>query len=426
MLRIRFVLLLFIISSVIFSCEEVDQPESEAIMLTEIELNSVYFNGQSVEVSGEIVNLIGGTAKLFVSQTPFGADDSQAIKEYQLNANDIFSINVNDLTVGVRYYIKAILEWEQQVMESNVIEYRHTELVSWKKMTNVPASDGFHDFTGLSNYPYVYFYQPLNKLQSRFLTYSFFDQSWKSENNTIFGYRVFSRPRHSPFLFYDLNDFHRGGGYVLEEDYGNRSYYFNDLIGVEVRENFPGEPGPRLTIPLSTGGILVLEKENPVNFWQFKIPLWTKKASFPGPLTFDYKASSFEDNLFLITENFEDALPQELFHYSLQNDQWTKMEDFPGEKRMKGVAFALMDRFFYGTGMSLATDEPLRDIWEYKWNEKRWEKIYEYPGKGNASLSVIRMDERIFMGLGFKTKINTNGAVGYNKAFDFWEFLPNE
>jgi len=155
---------------------------------------------------------------------------------------------------------------------------------------------------------------------------------------------------------------------------------------------------------------------------------WDSLTVFPGndtnnPVSFVYDDEiyvlhGFESHL-IASEGFTRALRK----YSVKNNKWTSLKDFPGFMRTSAVAVSDGNRVYAGTGYATWNEQ---DWWEYFPSTDSWEKKEKMPDKGRCNALAFTIKKRYFVATGrYFAGIYTGGhlkkeIMEYNPDTDQW------
>nr|WP_321406257.1 IPT/TIG domain-containing protein [uncultured Carboxylicivirga sp.] len=132
---------------------------------------------------------------------------------------------------------------------------------------------------------------------------------------------------------------------------------------------------------------------------------WKRLIDFPGGNRFNGVGFVIEDNVFFGTGS--SPSPYHIYYkdwwkYNIQNNTWTKLQDFNGEERSGAVAFKINNSGYIGTGSGSGTIEYFTDVWRYDEMTDDWSKVADYP-------------EQMFYGIAIST--SSNALVGLGRRF---------
>ncbi len=99
------------------------------------------------------------------------------------------------------------------------------------------------------------------------------------------------------------------------------------------------------------------------------------------------------------------------------NDSWTKVNDFPGEKRYSAIYFNINNKYYVGFGSSI---EPLKDLWEFNPQNNTWTQKNDGPTPISGGISFV-INNNAYVGLGEYD----NDFWKYDPVSDSWEYVTN-
>ena len=223
-------------------------------------------------------------------------------------------------------------------------------------------------------------------------------------------------------------EFFSGLGYYYRPQQAQPFQYLSDLFGQPKRGQLPLYPGAKQPTRFFVLGesVFVLEAGGQNNLWEYDDdqPSTGFQPRPRLPLTGQTDLQTFaigkQAGYVLVEGN-----TVRLFQYDPAADRWLRRADFPGAGRVRGVAFSLEGRGYYGAGQNIDKPGGLRDIWQYNPITDTWRRATEYPGGGQTDLVGHVLRDRAFIGLGYgiePTKIGTNA---YEAQYDLWFYTPD-
>jgi hypothetical protein len=105
------------------------------------------------------------------------------------------------------------------------------------------------------------------------------------------------------------------------------------------------------------------------------------------------------------------------FKYSITGNTWTKLKDFPGDKRRYGaISFSCNGKGYFGLGGYGAQND---DIWEYNPVGDSWTKFTDFPDGKIEHAAVFVIDNYAYIGSGVLD------YEGERSRSDFWKLNLN-
>jgi N-acetylneuraminic acid mutarotase len=202
---------------------------------------------------------------------------------------------------------------------------------------------------------------------------------------------------------------------------------------------FPGIRRINMIAEVVNGKVYVGLGYNPASWWGIKenflkdiwrydpaLNTWDSvRTIFPGTET-NNAVSFVYDNEIFILHGFESHIinsqgfSRKVRKYSVKDNTWTVMNDFPGYMRTSAVAVTNGKQIFAGTGYATWNEY---DWWEYLPQTDSWEKRKRMPDKGRINASAFTVNNRIFVtgGRYFAGKY----TAGHVKK-EIMEYVPDE
>ncbi|MDO1447256.1 hypothetical protein Q0590_13380 [Rhodocytophaga aerolata] len=343
-----------------------------------------------------------------------------------------FSLPLEDLIIGLTYYVRAYVRNNSQTAYSKTISFVHQGPFVWRLLPSVSWSDRQHTAYSTAVNGGVFVIRPLNQIDTEVWLYIPRSDTWFKRDNL-------NTPssRYDPLLI-TLNKFGGeatfiAGGYQINENVPERNVYLRDCFGFDLYGNGKGWDyfdfpfgNSLLTHFVIDNRAYALSMNTRRDFAEFlNGVIWNVKKPFPGNFLGRYVSFSVGTKGYVLVESTGTTAPtKDFYEYDPDTDTWTKKADFPGRDRMNGVAFAVDGKGYYGAGQAKDAIEGLRDLWQYDPKEDTWKKFADFPGVGNVRLIANTIEDKVYMGLGFGLEASTAGAEQYSRAYDYWEFSP--
>jgi hypothetical protein len=187
----------------------------------------------------------------------------------------------------------------------------------------------------------------------------------------------------------------------------------------------------------SNGNSIYFLKAKTKKFKEYNIAnnQWTDKTDFPGTAKDYVTASNTATKGYIMggANGFHPNTPayhvtlSENWEYDFAGNTWTQKSNTPGFGRLNGVAYAIGDKIYFGTGASIigivnpSTLQfswiPLinNDWWEYNTIQNTWTQKASFAGGGRQDMRGFVIGGKIYLGM---------GSSGYfvNVKSDFWEY----
>jgi hypothetical protein len=361
----------------------------------------------------------------------------QKISNGNIKENKIFSLLMEKLIVGKKYYVKGYYSLKGKIVYSeNEVELTHSFSNKWNRMLsptveadsyvfsyNIPAS-GFN--TTINCYKVnkftnsakpIYFFPNFDEWDVRF-----YNQNKKDVQNLTF------EPIIAPFnINENLPATLIGGGYTKKlngEKFFLKNFYIEGIDGYTWDPQYPGAD------VVATGfGIkdqaYILENSATGVLWNFNPGniKWSKINTVPVAKNGKFLTLDVGNRAFVLLEPSDWSNKLEAFYeYIPTSNTWKKQASFTGENRRRGVFFILKDKIYYGMGQSATTLRGLKDIWEYNPETNVWKKIGDYPGAGSINMVAVGIGNFVYLGFGNQVLSNSSKNEIFNDAIDFWKF----
>ena len=98
---------------------------------------------------------------------------------------------------------------------------------------------------------------------------------------------------------------------------------------------------------------------------------------------------------------------------------WTKLNDYGGLKRERGVAFTIGDKAYAGTGVDTA-EVVHNDFWEFDPMTDTWTQVADLPGSVRRNAIAFSINDIGYVGTGIDS--SEASAFGSTTLNDFWSY----
>lgn len=147
---------------------------------------------------------------------------------------------------------------------------------------------------------------------------------------------------------------------------------------------------------------------------------WISVANMPAgkhhPVTF--ALNGFGYAVTGSTNNSLQIRTDDFYRYDPIADEWTVLDDFPGDARSFAIGQAYNGKGYLGFGAS--TNEFLRDIWEFDPVSESWTLVTQCPCEGRRHPAFIIHEDKIYVGLGDGLNGNLRDWWIYDMIADSW------
>jgi hypothetical protein len=172
-----------------------------------------------------------------------------------------------------------------------------------------------------------------------------------------------------------------------------------------------------------------------LNAYDFQTATWTTKTNFPGLATSSYTATSTADKGWIISgdtrasSSGSSSPTSQNWQYDFIANSWTQKASTPGVSRYNAAAYAVGDKIYFGTGISISifinpiTFQIIRtnvinaDWWEYNTTLNTWTQKTNYGGGVRQDTRGFAINGKVYLGMG------TSGYFVDLKS-DFWSYDP--
>jgi N-acetylneuraminic acid mutarotase len=160
--------------------------------------------------------------------------------------------------------------------------------------------------------------------------------------------------------------------------------------------------------------------------WRYSIinNKWQQMNDFPGVPRGSAQTFTIGNKAYLLggyTSPYNDC--NDLWEYDQAMDAWTQKNKFPGNQRTSAIAFSIGGKGYYGTG-SGSSSGVLSDMWRYDPVADTWTQLNDFPGNPVGGAMVFKLYNKIYAGYG-TTNFNQPQSImyEYNPAVDTWYSL---
>ncbi|MFK7807446.1 MAG: T9SS type A sorting domain-containing protein [Saprospiraceae bacterium] len=153
---------------------------------------------------------------------------------------------------------------------------------------------------------------------------------------------------------------------------------------------------------------------------------WEQVSSLPSQ--FDNTHHSFGFSLngmgYLTTGSSPNGERNDFYQYDPIEDEWTALDDFPGEARSFAIGDIWDGKAYFGFGFGDSGDE-LRDFWVFDPEDMSWTELEACPCPGRLHPAMIAHNDKVFMGMGNNSGGNRNDWWEYDIETNTWSEKPN-
>lgn len=156
-------------------------------------------------------------------------------------------------------------------------------------------------------------------------------------------------------------------------------------------------------------GYVATANASEVDFWEYDPSgnSWTKKADLPVTARSGFSVSG---------RGYICGNDRTIWEYIPATNLWVKKNTFPGADRMFGVAVALNNKLYFGTGTADFTTN-FKDFWEYDPATDQWTQKADFPAVARRNCIAFAVKGKVYVGAGESGSSVNDWRDGYY-AFD--------
>jgi N-acetylneuraminic acid mutarotase len=150
-----------------------------------------------------------------------------------------------------------------------------------------------------------------------------------------------------------------------------------------------------------------------------KVYGWQKVSDHPRGSFYEIASFSIDNNIFFCDgiKSGDGTYAPELWKYSMTDNAWTRLADFPGPMLRNSVTcFAINGKGYFGLGDAPNTGNS-KDFWEYDPVSNHWTQLTDFPGVKRVTQCSFVLNGKGYIGTGF-------GLEGGVYLDDFYSFTP--
>lgn len=205
---------------------------------------------------------------------------------------------------------------------------------------------------------------------------------------------------------------------------------FNPLIDWEASQSFIGPNTPTILFKFKDKVIFSNQKNtDEFEMFSFDGNKWEKKNDIPFKMLYSSKSFSVNGMGYILPlySKINGVFSNAFWEYNPNTDKWTKLSDFKGKARDRGIVFNTDNKAYYGLGMG-ENFKYLNDIWEFNASTKNWIQKNDFPYYssffGNEGKTLGSVDNSIYLNI-YGTP--NYYSVEYNSSSDSWtkKNIPN-
>lgn len=148
--------------------------------------------------------------------------------------------------------------------------------------------------------------------------------------------------------------------------------------------------------------------------------VWSKKKDIPGSITNRFFAFN-SDTYGYIPET---SSHKEVLRYDPNVDTWEKLKGYPGDKILHNSCTALYGNDVYAFGGIIYSEEStaIANCWKYSIKDNQWSAIADFPGGPRYYMVAIVLGEKIYVGGGLGPIDGGNSE----EVCDWWSYDPEK
>lgn len=152
---------------------------------------------------------------------------------------------------------------------------------------------------------------------------------------------------------------------------------------------------------------------------------WEMVENHLGVSRDDGVAFAIKDNIYYGSGNHGGFLQSNIFHkYNILTATWSLSAVFPGVRRQYARASVIAGKGYLYGGIDL-NSIPLNDLWEYDPLTDSWTELAELPAAPRWQAASFVLNEELYYGTGRDWTIIYNDFWKYNPTNDAWEQLSS-
>jgi len=140
----------------------------------------------------------------------------------------------------------------------------------------------------------------------------------------------------------------------------------------------------------------------PNDIWQYNATsdAWSSNSNSSAPSGRYYASGFLIDDSYFFGLGVGYSYQTDFYRYSLINDTWTSIANFPGLTRYGAFSFSANGKGYVGAGNYYSYNY-MKDFWEYDPATDTWQSIGDFPGDGRYGGISFEVNGKIVVGLGY-------------------------
>ena len=152
---------------------------------------------------------------------------------------------------------------------------------------------------------------------------------------------------------------------------------------------------------------------------------WVQVASLPSVFNSTHHSFGFaiDDTGYLVSGGSAVGVRSDFYQYDAAMDEWTQLDDFPGDARAFAIGDTWDGKAYFGFGTN--GNSPLNDLWVFDPADMSWTELASCPCAARQHPAFIAQDGKVFVGMGNGIQGNMNDWWEYDIASDSWLEKPD-
>lgn len=148
---------------------------------------------------------------------------------------------------------------------------------------------------------------------------------------------------------------------------------------------------------------------------------WVEATSLPNAFSKTHHSFAFElEGMgYIVTGGSDTGNRDDFYQYNPTEDEWTQLDDFPGNARSFAIGDTWDGKAYFGFGSFGSTS--FNDLWVFDPADMSWTELESCPCLTRTHPAFIAQNGKIFMGLGGSDDGNLNDWWVYDMASNSWE-----
>jgi hypothetical protein len=159
--------------------------------------------------------------------------------------------------------------------------------------------------------------------------------------------------------------------------------------------------------------------------WKYSLTdnTWTRVADFPGPMTHRYSMVCFaigSKGYLGMGDDDYPATSKDFWEYDPDLNKWTQKADFIGDHLIGQCSFVLNGKGYVGTGFSITSSAVVNDFYCYTPGTNTWQKIAELPGDKILGATTFVLSGKAYLTGGETLTASVKKLWQYDDGANSW------